>query len=136
MWWYRDGAPERVVSIVWQRVERPVAEVGGDAVPADGTARDVVEERVAAASWRQRGGAHWLVYQEPPESGASAGDGRNALRIEPNALTWMRRGAVDWTQRFIPGVTTQSWLNIGGRSMPVTVTTERMDATVSEGGGS
>ncbi|MCL6625202.1 DUF1934 family protein [Alicyclobacillus shizuokensis] len=120
MWWYEEGAPERRVRIRWRRVE---------------SGPDALETCIEDARWRQKGGSHWFVYQEPAEAAQGSPAGQSALKLEPGALTWMRRGPVTWTHRFVPGRTTYSELHVQGRAIPVAVAVEAMDVRLCPDGG-
>ncbi|WP_051344349.1 DUF1934 domain-containing protein [Alicyclobacillus herbarius] len=163
MWWYDEGTPERRVRIRWRRMEyageaapsgtegdSPAAKERAGPEAGAHTSADtstppkksvapepeILEASIEDVRWRQKGGSHWFVYQEPDAGAAKAGEtAQSALRLDRDGVTWMRRGAVTWTQRFLPGKTTYSELRVAGRSIPVAVKAESVDVRLKPEGG-
>ncbi|WAH36898.1 DUF1934 domain-containing protein [Alicyclobacillus dauci] len=94
---------------------------------------DAEVERIPAAVWRQRGRAHYVSYEEPVSD--KTGDVRTTLKIEADALTWIRHGLVTWTHTFRAGEEHTSRMLVGGQAMEITTSTKRLEIDVTGHGG-
>jgi uncharacterized beta-barrel protein YwiB (DUF1934 family) len=115
------GRVGRACKLMWTRKT-----AGSD--EADEAEQEVIE----GAVWRHRGHAHYLSYEEPMNGQGSV---RTTLRVEPDALTWVRHGVVTWTHSFREGEQHASRLMLGQQSVNVETSTEKLVIEVQPNGG-
>lgn len=122
MFWLadREDAAKWDCTVTWHR------QTDAKAQGESGAEHAVVE----AAVWYQRRGVHFLHWQEPADAVASI-----TLRIEPNCVTWMRRGAVDWTHTFRAGDIAASRMAVGHGALAVETCTQRLAVDIYPVGG-
>lgn len=97
------------------------------------SAGDVEVERIPSAVWRLRGQAHYITYDESAES--AGGGTRTTLKMERDALTWVRHGLVTWTHVFREGERHVSRMMVAGRQMDIETHTSSLLIDVREHSG-
>ncbi|MFD1675851.1 DUF1934 domain-containing protein [Alicyclobacillus fodiniaquatilis] len=120
MFWLADEiAPPRTCVLKWTR------QVGTAAVAA--------MERVPEVVWRQRDRAHYLTYDESVNE--AGGHVRTTLRLESDALTWIRHGLVTWRHTFRVGEKHHSEMQIGGQRVGMDTETHFLAIEIEPSGG-
>lgn len=131
----------------WVRVESD---------PLDhGRSRPGKQRGQAPAEWRQRNGAHYVLYEEtwgeqeagstpgspaasgarPAAAGTSPWTARTTVCIRPQEVSLVRFGAVRWNHTFRPGQQQSSLFVAGGIQVPVRIETKQLRVHVRPDGG-
>ncbi|EPZ52605.1 DUF1934 domain-containing protein [Alicyclobacillus acidoterrestris] len=90
-------------------------------------------EQISDVVWQQKAGAHYLSYEEPVSD--AAGTVRTTLRLEADAITWIRHGVINWTHTFRAGEHHTSHMAMGPQSVSISTTTTSLHVDVGPNGG-